>query len=207
MTALINITAILVFAAVVAGAVYVGLRLFFRAQPSDPPVDQRRRPLLGLLGGIALAFLVILSTGVATAFQTSYGAPVGHPAGEVLEVVEVGECRRPVLGFGVVRSCEVTDYRSDVPEPNSRDRDETIKVVGGDPVAAGDRVARYWADGWERWLQLFAPGGQWRSIADEERPNLVWLPTAALLATGLAVNAAADALRRRHLKRAADDPA
>lgn len=70
-------------------------------------------------------------------------------------------------------------------------------MLGGDAVEPGDRVVEYTAVGWDRWLLPMADASQWRSVADEDRPNLLWLPAVALVATTLALGTLARTLRQR----------
>lgn len=195
MNALVNIAAILVFAFLVFAAVAVALRFLIPAEPYRPERPERsrsrRRVLADLVGTLAVLALVFLAVEV----RFAHGAPFGDRGVPVVEVVEVGKCERPALGFGISRSCEVTAYRyidSDR-EPWS----PTIDVVTGNLLRPGDQVATYSASGWITFVFLGSNGSHWQPVSAEDRPNLVWLPTATLIAA----TALLGALRKRRTTR------
>jgi hypothetical protein len=194
MESLTNIIGLLVCAAALTAVVLIGLRL---AIPKDPRAPDPERPRLRnriAAFGISAAFIVVEL--LASAVVTAYGAPVGDSSEVVVEVREAGDCRRPLSGFGLVQSCKAGGYSSTVPSERYLERGESPTVLGGDAVGPGDRITEYTAVGWDRWLMPMAEGSQWRSVADEDRPNLLWLPAAALVATVLALGALSKALRR-----------
>ncbi|MCC3762944.1 hypothetical protein K3N28_07645 [Glycomyces sp. TRM65418] len=195
MTFLLNLLSLLGCAAAVAVFVTVGLRMLIPKEPHSPAAGRPR--LRKRLAGFALPTALLVVELLATAVVTAYGAPVGDRGGTVVEVIETGECRRPVTGFGFVQSCTPAGYRSTVPSDSYLERGESPTVIGGATVGSGDRVAKYTAVGWDRWLMPFADRSQWRSVSDEERPNLLWLPAAAMGGAALGFGALAKALRRQ----------
>jgi hypothetical protein len=199
MTALVNVAGILLFAFLVFAAVTVGLRFLI---PSEPYRAERggrprtaRRMLSGLINTLAVVALMLLAIEV----RFAYGAPFGDRGAPVVEVVEVGECERAALGFGVARSCELAAFRYAAFEQDPAPWDGPIEVVTGEPVRPGDQVACYSSYGWTAFAFLGSGGSHWQPVAAEGRPNLVWLPTATLVvATALSAG-----LQRRFTTRAA----
>lgn len=183
METLINIAAILVFAFVIFAAVAVGLRFLIPMEPYRPAGAERskasqvRHMLADVVGTLAVLAMVFL----AVEIRFAYGAPSGERGPVTVEVVEVGECHRATLGFGVSRTCELQAYSYQSPDALSG----PIEVVSGDPVEAGDRVAHYSSSGWTELVLLGSGGSNWQPVAAEDRPNLVWLPTATLTAASL----------------------
>jgi hypothetical protein len=205
MESLTNIVALLVCAAALSAVVLIMLRLAIPKEPHAPerPCLRKRIAAFGLPAAIIVVELL------ASAVVTAYGAPVGDSSNVVVEVLEAGDCRRPLSGFGLVQSCKPRGHSSTVPSELYLERGESLTVLGGDAVGPGDRIAEYTAVGWDRWPMPMAESSQWRSVADENRPNLLWLPAAALVATTLALGALTKALRRWRTGRipAAEAPA
>ncbi|WP_026930655.1 hypothetical protein [Glycomyces tenuis] len=194
-TILIDIAAVAVFALLVAGVVGAALWLFLGRDAETAPNRPAPRPTLQrrLLGFAKLA-LALAAIMFAHAAQAAFGAPVGERSSPVLEVVEARECDRPLTGFGLIRTCELQVYRSTeaIEYPG---RPGT--VVGDTPVEPGDRVAEYSSSGWVRWIQVFGDDPQWRSLDDARKPNLDWLPAAALLGAAIVLSGAGRRVRRR----------
>jgi hypothetical protein len=77
-------------------------------------------------------------------------------------------------------------------------RDPRIRVPrlrhrDGGAALPGDRVARYSSSGWIDLVFLGSRESRWQAVSAEDHPNLVWLPTATLIA----VTALLIALQRR----------
>jgi hypothetical protein len=197
MSSLVNIAAILVFAFLVFGGVMVALRFLIPAEPYRPERPNRsrtrRRMLVDLVGVLAVIALMQLAVEV----RLAYGAPFGERAYPVVEVVGVGDCERGPLGFGVVRSCEVTEYQYTAWEQGPAPWSEAIEVATGEAVEPGDRIAHYSSSGWTDFALLGSGGSRWQPVSAEDRPNLVWLPTATLIAA----TALSAALLKRYPRR------
>ncbi|WP_156925797.1 hypothetical protein [Glycomyces arizonensis] len=198
MTILINIAAIAVFTLLVIGVVWIVLRAFLNRDPdaqetrtAPDPRPVRTRWLLGI-GGFLLCGMFISCAYTA---QIAFGAPMGERTTPVLEVVEVRQCGRPIVGLGLVRLCELTVYESEAPL-YSFDFPDVITSAG--VVEPGDRVARYSPSGWVRALQFIGGEPQWRSLEDTGKPNLVWLQAAALVLGLLVLKWLDERLRARH---------
>jgi hypothetical protein len=191
MTTLVNLGAVLVFALVVFAVVAVALRFLIPSEPYPSAraersrADSWRRGLADVVG--LLAVLALLNLAVEVRF--AYGAPFGERGDATVEVVEVGACERGPLGFGVARTCGLASFRSSAADPPPG----VIEVVTGAPVAPGDLVAEYSSSGWTDFALIGSGGSRWQPVSAEERPNLVWLPTATLVAA----TALVAALRRR----------
>lgn len=185
MTSLLNIAAVLAFAAVVAAIVAVGLRLFIPSEPQGPTAEampKGRRRLRGLLAAAGVVAAVALAN-LAFEVRFAYGSPHGERGEATVEVVEVGECGGPrMLHFGLARSCELRSYRTG---GAGADDYGSIDVVSGRPLRPGDEVAAYTASGWGSSVLFGADGTRWHPVDDEDRPDLVWLPTAALAAAAV----------------------
>ncbi|WP_199040654.1 hypothetical protein [Glycomyces salinus] len=180
MASLLDILSLLLCVAVVGGVVWVGLLLVTRTEPGRSHSESATKPsrkerLLGVLSFAA----VLALTYAATAVQTAYGAPLGTQSSETVEVLEVRECSRPALDFGLVVSCDLSGYqRTDdywwLDGPDS--------ILSSEAVEPGDRVAMFTASGWTRFFQPLPSDPQWRPIEDTDKPDLRWLPAAALIA-------------------------
>jgi hypothetical protein len=195
MTALINVSAVLLFAFLLFVIVAVALRLLIPSEPYKPATTERsragsaRRALIEIAGYA----VVLASVALAIEIRSAYGSPFGERSLPTVEVVDVGECERAPLGFGISRSCELTSFRSSDPEHHPTQRMDSIEVVTAEPVEPGDLVAQYSASAWTAYAFLGSTDSRWRPVSAEERPNLDWLPTATLIAATILVAA----LRKR----------
>jgi hypothetical protein len=201
MTALVNLGAVLVFALLVFAAVGAAFRFVLPAEPhqgreAEPRRVRWRRMAADIVGVVALLALLDAALEVRAAF----GSPLGDRDGFTVEVVEVGECERAPLGFGIARRCALTAYRSDSP-PGAG----SIEVVTGGPLRPGELVARYASSGWTAWLFLGSSEPRWFPVSAEDRPNLDWVPVAVLVGASVGIGA----LRRMAVGRARNgrDPA
>lgn len=207
MTSLLNLAAILVFALLVFVIVKVALRFLIPSEPYQPATAKRPREgtasdrsragstrhTLIEIAGLAV---VLAAVALAVEVRSAYGAPLGERGQPTVEVVDVGECERTPLGFGISRSCHLTSFRA--PEQDSAQWVGSIEVVTGEPVKPGDLVARYSPSRWTAYVFLGSTDPRWRPVSAEERPNLDWLPTATLIAATTLVAA----LRKRITERA-----
>ena len=191
MTTLINLGAILVFALLVFAVVAVALRFLIPSEPyrsahtERSRADSWRRGLADVAGLLAVLALVNLAVEV----RFAYGAPFGERGDTTVAVVEVGECERGPLGFGIARKCELASFGYPAADPSPG----AIEVATGEPVTPGDLVAEYSSSGWTDFALIGSGGSRWQPVSAEERPNLVWLPTATLVAA----TALVAALRKR----------
>jgi hypothetical protein len=164
--------------------VAVALRLLIPSEPYKPATTERsragsaRRALIEIAGYA----VVLASVALAIEIRSAYGSPFGERSLPTVEVVDVGECERAPLGFGISRSCELTSFRSSDPEHHPTQRMDSIEVVTAEPVEPGDLVAQYSASAWTAYAFLGSTDSRWRPVSAEERPNLDWLPTATLIA-------------------------
>lgn len=182
MTSLVNIAAILVFALLVVVVVGVSLRFLVPSEPHRPATTERsrassaRRALLNIAGFIVLAAIM----GLAFEVRAAYGSPFGERGLSTVEVVEVGDCERAPLGFGIARTCDLTSFRATDSEDLDTSWVASIEVVTGAPVEPGDLVAPYSPSRWTAYVFLDSTDARWRPVSAEDRPNLDWLPTATL---------------------------
>ncbi|GAA2171082.1 MULTISPECIES: hypothetical protein [Glycomyces] len=182
MTSLVNIAAILVFALLVFAVVGVSLRLLIPSEPHRPATTERsragsvRRALTNIAGFIAFA----AAMGLAFEVRAAYGSPFGERGLPTVEVVEVGDCERAPLGFGIARTCDLTSFRATDSEDLDPSWVESIEVATGAPVEPGDLVAPYSPSRWTAYVFLGSTDARWRPVSAEGRPNLDWLPTVTL---------------------------
>ncbi|GAB4009082.1 hypothetical protein GCM10029992_67170 [Glycomyces albus] len=180
MNPLLDILSLLLCVAVVGGIVWIGLLMITRTESGRSDTEPAAKPsrtdrLIGVLG-----FTTVLAlTFAATAVQTAYGAPVGDQSTETVEVLEVRECSRPALDFGLVVSCDLSGYQ--YPDDHGW-LDGPDSILSSEAVEQGDRVAEFTATGWTRFFQPLPSDPQWRPIEDTDKPDLKWLPAAALVA-------------------------
>ncbi|GAA1686514.1 hypothetical protein GCM10009830_37490 [Glycomyces endophyticus] len=193
MTVLYDVAAMLVLAAALALLILLVLRLIapgaVRRRDDGPKPTRAAR-----IESWTFAALFILAMVAAGAAQVAYGAPTGERGPVTIEVLEVRECERPPAGLGLSVACDVSGWSvtaADEPRPGG-----PLRVSGGTAVEAGDRVAEYRLTGWQALLRLSLPESQWRSTADESKPDLRWMSALpVLLAAGY--GAARRAVARR----------
>lgn len=198
---LVGIGAVLAFALLVTGVAWSCPRLLTYSNAGSRPEGAAPRPRRRLgpwRSALAFALLMYALFASAHAAQVAFGAPMGEPVLPAVTVVEIRECERPVSGFGLVRRCTLAAYRSEEPLPGS----VHPVVVGGGVIEPGDRVAKYAASGWTRFLPLIGGESQWRPLGDAAKPDLAWLQAAAPV-VGLLVLPALSRPRAR--RRAADE--
>ncbi|MDA1358703.1 hypothetical protein O1R50_03660 [Glycomyces luteolus] len=198
MTSLINIAAILVFAFLVVAIVMVALRFLIPSEPYRSKGAERSAVITAR--NVALDVVCLLAVlalvGLSIEIRLAYGAPFGSRDPQTVEVIEVGDCERAPLGFGIARACELSAYRYVDADENSAPWPQSIEVVSGDPVRPGDLVARYSSAGWKDFLLLGSGGSRWQPVSAVNRPSMVWLPSATLIAATM-LTAALRRTRRR----------
>ncbi|SDL63005.1 hypothetical protein SAMN05216298_4606 [Glycomyces sambucus] len=184
MHAIYDVAAMLALAAGLALLILLVLRLLAPAAVRRRDVPRPTRA--ARIESWVVPAVFLLAMAAVGAAQVAYGSPAGERGPVPVEVLEVGECERPVAGLGLVVACDLSGWSATVPSDRLLADGERFRVLGGEPVEAGDRVVRYRLAWWESLPMI--PDPQWRSVADESRPDLRWtsvLPVVGLLGYGL----------------------
>ncbi|GAB3219493.1 hypothetical protein GCM10027447_02510 [Glycomyces halotolerans] len=157
--------------------------------PAMPAARQGAKPVPSRRPLVAAAIVAVIAfVQFSFAAQAAFGSPMGERNSKVIEVLEVERCERTLPGFGVVWSCRLRGFQTTDYVPY---RDHPESIVTKAPIEPGDEITQITPPDWARELQLFSHDHYWRSLDDFDKPDLWWLPAAALL-LGLGSIAALD---------------